>query len=213
MEQKRPGRSNRYEYVASEVSPMKKLAFAFLLLTMTAAVVAPSALAEPLRANVGSWSPNDIDQPDVPVSIVFYLYKPELPSPPTWGTPIAGVNDVEVVIRGAGQTRRFPTEDLGGGRYRTEIVFPEPGSWAVRVSYGAGSYGPGDEIDLGKGGICIAADCVGPQPGETAPADSSGWPWTTIIIAAVLAVALAAAAAAFVRFGASVRRRRIAPSA
>ncbi len=191
---------------------MKNLAFTFLLLTVTAAVVAPSALAEPLRANVVSAAPNDIDQPDVPVWIMFQLYKPQLPSPrPTWGTPIAGVNDVEVVIRGEGQTRRFPTEDLGGGRYRTEIVFPEAGSWAVRVSYGAGSYGPGDEINLGKGAICIAADCVEPQPGETAPADSSGWPWTTIIIAAaaVLAVALAAA---FVRFGAVGRRRGIAPN-
>jgi hypothetical protein len=190
---------------------MKKLAFAFLFLTVTAAVVAPSALAEPLRANVVSVSPNDIDQPDVPVSIVFQLYKPQLPSPrPTRGTPIAAVNDVEVVIRGERQTRRFPAEDLGGGRYRTEIVFPDPGGWEVRVSYGAGSYGPGDEINLGKGAICIAADCVGPQPSETGPADSSGWLWTTIVIgaAAVLAVALAAA---FVRFGAVGRRRGMAP--
>jgi hypothetical protein len=123
------------------------------------------------------------------------------------------VNDVEAVIRGEGQTRRFPTEDLGGGRYGTEIVFPEPGRWAVRVSYGGGSYGPGDEIDLGKGGICIAADCVGPQPGQSAPADSSGWPWTTIIIPAAAVLAVALAAAAFVRFGASVRQRRMAPSA
>jgi hypothetical protein len=129
----------------------------------------------------------------------------------TLHTPIAGVSDVEVVIRGEGQTRRFPIEDLGGGRYRTEIVFPGPGGWAVRVSYGAGSYGPGDEIDLGKGGICIAADCVGPPSGQTAPADSNGWAWTTMIIAAVAsAVALAAA---FVRFAAVGRRRRMAPSA
>src|SRR6266511_2498145 len=173
MEQKRPERSKRHKYAASEVLPMKNLAFTFLLLTVTAAVVAPSALAEPLRANVVSAAPNDIDQPDVPVWIMFQLYKPQLPSPrPTWGTPIAGVNDVEVVIRGEGQTRRFPTEDLGGGRYRTQIIFPEPGGWAIHVSYGAGSYGSGDEIDLGKGGICIAADCVGPQPGEAAPSDS-----------------------------------------
>jgi hypothetical protein len=50
-----------------------------------------TAAAEPLRANVVSMSPNDIDQPDVPVSIVFQLYKPELPSP-RWGKPIGGVN-------------------------------------------------------------------------------------------------------------------------
>jgi hypothetical protein len=193
---------------------MKKLAFAFLFLTMAAAVVAPSALAEPLRANVVSASPNDLDKAGVPQTIVFTMFTPELPDPPppTWGKPIAAVNQVEVVIRGEGQTRRFPAEDLGGGRYRTEIVFPEPGGWAVRVSYGAGTYGPGDEIDLGKGGICIAADCVGPQPSETAPEDS-GWPWTTIVIAAavVLAVALAAAAA-FIRVGALGRRRRMVPS-
>jgi hypothetical protein len=192
---------------------MKKLAFAFLFLTVTAAVVGPSALAEPLRANVVSVSPNDIDQPDVPVSIVFQLYKPQLPSPrPTWGTPIAAVNDVEVVIRGEGQTRRFPAEDLGGGRYRTEIVFPEPGGWDVRVSYGAGSYGLDDEINLGKGAICIAADCVGPQPSGTAPAHSSGSLWMTIVIAAAAVLAVALAVAAFVRFGALGRRRRMAPS-
>jgi hypothetical protein len=191
---------------------MKKLAFAFLFVTVTAAVVAPSALAEPLRANVVSVSPNDIDEPGVPVSIVFRLYKSQLPSPrPTWGTPIAAVNDVEVVIRGEGQTRRFLAEDLGGGRYRTEIVFPEPGGWAVRVSYGAGGYGLGDEINLGKGAICIAADCVGPQPsGESAPAHSSGWLWTTIVVAAAALLAVALAAAAFVRFGGLGRRRRMA---
>ncbi len=187
---------------------MKKLVLTFLLLTMTAAVAAAPARAEPLRANVVSASPNDLDQPDVPQSVVFTLYKPELPSPPTWGTPIAGVNDVEVVIRGEGQTRRFPTEDLGGGRYRTQIIFPEPGGWAIHVSYGAGSYGSGDEIDLGKGGICIAADCVGPQPGEAAPSDSRAWPWTAIAVlaAAVLAVAIVVLGA--LRFAPRGRRRR-----
>jgi hypothetical protein len=196
---------------------MKKLAFAFLFLTVTAAVVAPSALAEPLRANVVSVSPNDIDQPDVPVSIVFRLYKPELPSAyPTWGKPVGGVNDVEVVIHGQGQTHHFRTEDLGGGRYRTEIVFPEPGGWDLRVSYGAGSYGAGDDIDLGKGAICIAAVCVGrPQPGETASAESSGRRWTTsIIVVAVVLLSLAVLlAAGLTRFGAVGRRRRMALTA
>ena len=147
---------------------MRTLAFALLFVVLVAAVAVPPAAAEPLRANVVSVSPNDIDQADVPVSIVFQLYKPELPSAhPSWGKPIGDVNDVEVVIHGQDQTRRFRTEELGGGRYRTEIAFPEPGGWAVRVSYGAGSYGAGDEVALGKGAICIAADCVGPQPGET----------------------------------------------
>jgi hypothetical protein len=192
---------------------VRRLAFLFLFIALGAGVVAQAAAAEPLRANVVSVSPNDIDQPDVPVSIVFRLYNPQLPSPqPDWGKPFGGVNDVEVVVRGQGQTGRFPTEDLGGGRYRTEIVFPEPGGWTVRISYAAGSYGAGDEIDLGKGAICIAADCIGPQPGETAPADSNGQPWTTIITIIIMAAALALAsvAVALVRFGAIGRRRRMA---
>jgi hypothetical protein len=175
---------------------MRKALFLFVFLLIGAAVVVPAAAAEPLRANVVSVSPNDLDKPNVPQSIVFQLYKPELPAPhPTWGKPIASVNDVEVVIHGQGQTRRFPTEDLGGGRYRTEIVFPEPGAWSVRVSYGAGSYGAGDEVGLGKGGVCIAADCVGAPTDEANPAQSDGRPWTTmgIVIAAVLASALLAA--------------------
>jgi hypothetical protein len=194
---------------------VRTLAFA-LLFVLGAAVVVPAAAAEPLRANVVSVSPNDIDQPDVPVSIVFQLYKPELPTAhPTWGKPIGGVNDVELVIRGQGQTRRFRTEDLGGGRYRTEIVFPEPGGWNLRISYGAGSYGASDEIALGKGAICIAADCVGAQPGETASAESSGRPWTTIIIvvAAVLLSLAVLVAAGLARFGAVARRKRMAPTA
>jgi hypothetical protein len=198
----------------SKNNTVRRLAVTLLFVALGAGVVVPSALAEPLRANVVSVSPNDIDQPDVPVSIVFHLYKVELPSPPTWGTPIAGVNDVEVVIRGEGQTRRFRTEDLGGGRYRTQIVFPEPGSWAIHVSYGVGRYGPGDEIILGKGAICIAADCVGPQPGDGAPADGRGWLWTTImIVAAVLLAVPLLSAAGLVRFGAVGRRRRVAPTA
>lgn len=133
---------------------------------MLGAVVAtPAAAAEPLRANVVSMSPNDIDQPNVPVSIVFMRYKPELPSP-DWGEPTGGVNDVEVVIRGQGRTRRFPAENLGGGRYRSQAVFPVPGAWALRVSNGAGGYGEADEIALGKSALCIAADCVWPRPAK-----------------------------------------------
>jgi hypothetical protein len=172
---------------------VRRFAFTLLFVALGAGLAVPAAAAEPLRANVVSVTPNNIDQPDVPVSIVFQLYRPELPSTrPTWGEPIGGVNDVEVVVRGRGQTRLFSTEDLGGGRYRTEIVFPEPGSWDLRVSYSAGSYGTGDEIALGKGAICIAADCVGPQSGDTAPASESS-PLTTIIIifaAVLLPVAL-----------------------
>ena len=189
---------------------MRTLAFAFLSVVLGAAVVVPAAGAEPLRANVVSVSPRNIDQADVPVSIVFELYKPELPTAhPSWGKPIGGVDDVEVVIHGQGQTRRFPAEDLGGGRYRTEIVVPEPGGWSLRVSYRAG-----DEIALGKGALCIAADCVGPPPGETASAASSGRPWTMIIVVAAALLCLAAVVAAgLARIGAVGRPRRVTPTA
>jgi hypothetical protein len=173
---------------------MKKIVFAFLVSTLTAAALAPSAAAEQLHANVVSWSPNDV-QPGEPVSIVLELYTAG-PSPYlAHGKPVAGVNDVQVVLHGQGQTRRFATKDLGSGRYSTEATFPQAGGWAVRVSYGPGRYGAGDEILLGKGAICVAADCVGPQSVETAPAHSNGWRWTTValVIAAVLAVALLAA--------------------
>lgn len=169
-----------------------RLAQLFVFVALGAGVVVPTAAAEQLQANPLSVSPNDIDQSGVPVSIGFQLYTAgPVPDPPH-GKPVAGVNDVEVVIRGEGQTRRFPTEELGGGRYRTEIVFPEPGGWELRVSYGAGSYGAGDEIPLGKGAIRIEGDHVGPRPSETAPGESTRWPWTMIVAAAVLAVALGA---------------------
>jgi len=173
---------------------MRRIVFITSLLTLSAVVLAPAAAAEQLHANVASWAPNDV-KPGEPVSIVFYLYTPNPGSPWTPdGKRIAGVNDVEVVLHGPGQTRRFASEDLGDGRYSTEIAFPEAGGWAVRVGYRSGRYGAGDEIGLGKGAICVAADCVGPRTGETARADSDGWPWTitALISAAVLAFALVA---------------------
>lgn len=175
----------------------RKIALA-LGLVVVAAALAPAAAAEQLHANVVSWSPNDF-RPGQPVSVVLYLYTPgESPHLPD-GKRVAGVNDVEVVLRGQGQTRRFATKALGGGRYGAEITFPHVGDWAVRVSYGPGRYGAGDEIPLGKGGACVAADCAGPQPGERTPANGNSWPWTTValIIAAVLAIA------GLLRFGAS----------
>jgi hypothetical protein len=177
----------------------------------TAAAVTPSAAAEQLHANVASWSRNDV-QPGEPVSIILYLYTP---TPAPWtpdGKRLAGVSDVQVVLHAKGQTRRFTTNELGNGRYSVAITFPEAGSWEVRVSYGPGSYGAGDGIPLGKGASCVAANCIAPQPGETAPAESNGWPWTTVaLIAAVLAVALIAAAV--IRIGAVARRGRVARTA
>jgi hypothetical protein len=178
---------------------------------LTAAVVPPPAAAERLQANVVSASPNDV-QPGEPQTVVFYLYTP---SPKPWspdGKRFAGVNDVEVVLHGQGQTRRFAATDLGDGRYSAEITFPEAGGWSVRAGYGSGLYGAGDEVALGKGGIYVAADGVPPQPGEQSPASSNGWPWTRIgvIVAALLALGLVAAMV--IRSTSIGRRRRVAPT-
>jgi hypothetical protein len=131
--------------------------------------VVPTAAAEQLHANVDYWAPNDV-RPREPVSVVLQLYVAG-PSPnPREGRPVAGVNGVEVLLRGQGQTHRFATEDVGEGRYSAEIVFPEAGGWDLRVRYGAGDYGPGDEILLGKGGICVGAElCAAGHPAEAAP--------------------------------------------
>jgi hypothetical protein len=191
------------EYCGQDEDTVSRLGLAFLLVVLgTAVAVSAAAAAEPLRANVVSWS-SDRYEPGVPQSIVFRLYEPQLPSP-DWGKPISDANDVEVVIHGQGQTQRFPAEDLGGGRYRTTIAFPERGGWSVGVRYGAGSYGTADEVPLGKGGICIVTGCDGPPPGEPASPAGSGWPWTMTIIAgaAVLLGLVVVLAVRLVRFGA-----------
>jgi hypothetical protein len=185
---------------------MRKIVLALVVLTSTAAIVAPPAAAEQLHANAASASPNDV-QPGEPQTVVFYLYTP---SPKPWspdGKRFAGVNDVQVVLHGQGQTRRFAATDLGDGRYSAQITFPEDGSWSVRVSYGSGLYGAGDEIALGKGGIRVPA-----QPVEQSAASSKGRPWTTIgvIVAAVLALGLVAAVV--IRSTPIGRRRRVAPT-
>jgi hypothetical protein len=107
------------------------------------------------------------------------------------------VEGVEVVIRGGGATRRFATDDMGGGRYRTEIVFPTNGGWDLLVRYGVGSHGSGDEIQLGKGGICVGAELcrAGPlQPKESVVTRSDdGGPMPGLaaaVVAVVLAIAL-----------------------
>ncbi len=191
---------------------MRKIVLPFLVMTLTAAIVAPPAAAEQLHANAASASPNDVE-PGEPQTVVFYLYTPSPKKP--WlpdGKRFAGVNDVQVVLRGHGQTRRFGATDLGDGRYSAQITFPEAGSWSVRVSYGSGRYGAGDEVALGKGGIYVAADGVPPQPGEQSPASSNGWPWTTIgvIVAALLALGLVAAVV--IRSTPIGRRRGVAPT-
>jgi hypothetical protein len=115
---------------------MKKIGVTFLV--GVAAVLAPTAAAEQLRSNVVRWTPNDA-QPGEPAAVVLQLYVAG-PSPfPNDGKPVAGVNNVQVIIRSEAQTRRFATEDIGGGRYRTQIIFPKAGSWDLRVRYGAGA--------------------------------------------------------------------------
>jgi hypothetical protein len=120
------------------------------------------------------------------------------------------VNDVYVVIFSEGQTRRFATEDLGGGRYRTAIIFPTTGGWDLRVRYGTGGYGAGEEILLGKGAICVGGDvCVGGQPAQGVSSQPDGRTRTAaapVIAAAALVVALAAALTWFGAFG---RRQRL----
>jgi hypothetical protein len=122
------------------------------------------------------------------------------PSPyPQDGKPIAGVHDVEVVIRGAGQTRRFGAADLGGVDYGAAIMFPEAGDWDLRVRFGPGSYGQGDEILLGKGAIRV----------DGAPVRDGGG---GVLPKAPLPVAAGVRLLAFVG-AAVVRRRRLRPTA
>ena len=176
---------------------MRHVAVVALLLTLGAAGVAPPAAAQELQANVVSWSPNDV-RPGEPVSVVLQL----APFPKGSGS-LVGVENVQVVLHGRGLTRRYPTIDLGSGRYSAQIVFPQAGSWALRVGYTRG-LNSGDEIQLGKGALCVAAVCVGDQPDETAPAQSHGRPWTAVAV--VLAVAVAAAG--LIRLRAPVARAR-----
>ncbi len=190
---------------------MTKIALTFLLLfMMAAAVLAPAAAAEQLHSNVVAWTPKDV-QPAEPVAVVLQLYTAGASPYPNDGKPVAAVNDIEVLIRGEGQTRRFATEEIGGGRYRTEIVFPTNGGWDIRVRYGPGSYGPGDEIQLGKGGICVGAEiCDGEQPAQDVRAQADGRPSTTIAVALGLVTIIALVTTALIWFGGLGRRRRLA---
>jgi hypothetical protein len=158
---------------------MKRIAFTVVLVLAAAPLLAPAAMADRLHANVLSWTPNHV-KPGEPVSIVLQLYTVAGSPNPQGGKPVAGVKGVEVVIRGGGPTRRFAAEDLGGGRYRTEIVFPNNGGWDVYVRYDPRGDGPGEETELGKGGICVGASVCGAGPLErgenaTATRDESGW--------------------------------------
>jgi hypothetical protein len=188
---------------------LRKITFAVLVFALAGGAGAPTAAAEQLHANVVSWSPNDV-QPGEPVSVILQLYT-HGPSPyPKDGEPVADVNDVEVVIRGEGQTRRFATEDLGSGRYSTEVIFPRAGGWDLRVRYGVGSYGPGDEILLGKGAICVGGElCVGDQPAQTVPARGDGRPRSALALAVVVLLIVALVGGAAIRFGGLGRGRRL----
>jgi len=171
---------------------MTKIALVLVLLAAPGATVA-QAPAE-LESNVVAWTPND-PEPGEPLSVVFNIHVAG-DRRFGYGKPVAGVNDVEVVLRGEGQTRRFPTTEVGGGRYTSEIVFPEPGAWHVLVSYGSGSYGNGDEIPLGKG----AGRIDGPEPGPpTGQAGSGGFAMRPLVLAG--GVLLLAALVGVRRFG------------
>jgi hypothetical protein len=186
--------------------------FALLLLVLAGGVLAPTAAAEQLQANVVSWSPNDV-RPGEPVSVVLKLYTAG-PSPyPEAGIPVAGVSDVAVAIYRKSQARRFTTKALGSGRYRTEIVFPEAGGWNLRVQYAAGSHGPGAEILLGKGAICVGGQlCVDEQGVRSARATGHvrRWMHLAFAVAVVLIVAVVAAAERRLPRGRRSRLRRTA---
>jgi hypothetical protein len=182
--------------------------------------VVPAAAAEQLHANVVSWSPNDVP-PGEPVFVVLQLYSAGSSPYPKDGNPVAGVNDVEMVIHSDGQTRRFATDELGAGRYSSEIIFPNAGGWDLRVSYAAGSYGAGGEILLGKGALCVGGEIcvdaqpaqsvggaiwVGEQPARSVPAQGDPRTMPALALGVVLIVALVAAA--LIRLGAFGRRRR-----
>jgi hypothetical protein len=161
---------------------------------LVGAVVVPTAAAQPLRANVVSWSPN-IVRAGEPVSVVLTLR-----AEPAQGAEIRpnGRRHIAVVIRGNGQTRRFAAAPLGSGRYRSTIVFPQDGAWRIRVHYRGG------ETDLGKGAACVG-DCAGPEETRSSPATGDGW--LRIGVAIGVAVVLTAAASA-----AALSRRRLRAS-
>jgi hypothetical protein len=103
------------------------------------AVDPTAAAAKQPRANPVSWEPPDAKAGE-PVDIVLTLS----------GVGDGMHDDVEVVVLGSGQERRFPAIALGSGRYRTTITFPFGSEWEVRVDYGRGA-----TIPLGKGGVRV----------------------------------------------------------
>jgi uncharacterized membrane protein len=172
---------------------MRRIALPFLFVALAAGAAVPTAAAEQLHANVVSWSPNDVRAGE-PVSVVFWLYTVEGSSYPSDGRPAVSVEDVAVVIRGQGESRHFPATHLDRGRYSTAISFPTSGGYDLRVSHGVSSYGPAGEILLGKGAICVATDCVTPQPDQAREALGDGKSRLPLgSTSAVLLVALVAA--------------------
>jgi hypothetical protein len=172
---------------------MRRIALPFLFVAVAAGAAVPTAAAEQLHANVVSWSPNDVRAGE-PVSVVFWLYTVEGSSYPSDGRPAVSVEDVAVVIRGQGESRHFPVTHLDRGRYSTAISFPTSGGYDLRVSHGVSSYGPAGEILLGKGAICVATDCVTPQPDQAREALGDGKSRLPLgSTSAVLLVALVAA--------------------
>jgi hypothetical protein len=115
--------------------------FALVAAVVGVGILVPAAAAQQFRANVVSWSPNDV-RPGEPVAVVLTFH-----AEPVHGAD--GRRHIAVVIRGRGRTRRFAATPLGSGRYRARIVFPEDGSWAIRVRYHGG------ETALGKGAACV----------------------------------------------------------
>ena len=137
---------------------MRMIALTVLFVALVGAVMSPTAAAKQLHSNVSSGeAPADV-QPGMPVEVTLVLSTAGPTPSPKDGTPVAGVNEVEVVIRGEEETHRFATQDIGGGRYRTELIFPKLGGWKLRVRYAPGGYGHGDQVLLVKGAICVGGE-------------------------------------------------------
>ena len=151
-----------------------------LALVVLAACPTAASAAEP-RANPVSWEPPDARAGD-PIDIALTLS----------GVGGGALNDVAVVLRGTGQTRRFRAIALGSGQYSATITFPQAGDWDVRVSYGGWN-----EIPLGKGGIRI--DPAAPttsDPRRTASPPTASGALTFVLVLGLSASALAASRSA-----------------
>lgn len=126
---------------------MRHRALGVVALVVALAVLVPAAQAKELQANVVSMQSQLT--PGEPVPLVLELSVLGATGEAS-EHPVAGAQDVAVVVSGDERTARFPAVELSAGRYGTEIVFPESGDWSLRVTVGEDA-----PILLGKGAVRI----------------------------------------------------------